>query len=208
MIARIIAVVTLVAGSFFTVNTSFAAESKIAIFAGGCFWCIEKDFEHVAGVVDVQSGYIGGTTDNPTYKNHTKAKHLEAVEIKYDPEIVSYDKLLNIFWRSVDPTDAGGQFCDRGHSYSTAVFALDSEQMEMAEASKKMIDESGLLSKPIVTPIREASVFYPAETYHQDYYKKNPFRYGYYRKGCGRDRSVKALWGKEAYFGIDKNKGS
>lgn len=208
MIARIVAFTAFMAAGVFSFGTGQAAETKTAIFAGGCFWCIEKDFEHVTGVVDVQSGYTGGTTDNPTYKNHTKAMHLEAVEIKYDPQVVSYETLLNIFWRSVDPTDEGGQFCDRGHSYTTAVFALDAEQKQLAEASKLKIEEAGLLTKPIVTPIRDAAPFYPAETYHQDYYKKNPIRYRFYRRGCGRDRSVKALWGKEAYFGIDKNKGS
>jgi len=187
---------------------SFGADTETAIFAGGCFWCVEKDFEHVRGVVMAESGYSGGTSDNPTYKNHVKAKHLEVVRITYDPSQVSYAQLLEVFWRSVDPTDAGGQFCDRGHSYSTAVFAADAGQKELAEASKKEIGESGLLAKPVVTPIRDAAPFYLAETYHQDYYKKNPWRYNYYRRGCGRDKKVKVLWGDQAHAGIDKKNGS
>ncbi len=177
------------------------AETGTAIFAGGCFWCIEKDFEKVSGVVDVVSGYIGGTTENPTYKNHTRDGHLEAVKITYDPQKVSYESLLETFWRTVDPTDAGGQFCDRGNSYTTAVFAVDEMQKQLAEESKAKAQEA--LGKQVVTPIREAAPFYNAEDYHQDYYKKNPVRYKYYRFSCGRDQSVKALWGDEAYKGVN-----
>ena len=184
------------------------AETKTAIFAGGCFWCVESDFEHVSGVISAESGYTGGTSLNPTYKNHINAKHIEAVRIFYDPAKVNYATLLNIFWRSVDPTDAGGQFCDRGHSYTTAVFSVDEGQKKIALASKQAINDAGLLKKPIITPIRDAAEFYPAETYHQDYYKKNPLRYSLYRGSCGRNRVVKALWGSEAYLGIDKHKGS
>jgi len=147
---------------------------KIATFGAGCFWCVESDFEHVDGVISAESGYTGGTTDNPTYKNHMKAMHLEAVKIVYDSDKVNFETLLNIFWRSVDPTDAGGQFCDRGNSYSTAVFAVDASQMKIALASKKMINEAGIIDQPIITPIREAAPFYPAEGYHQDYYNLNP----------------------------------
>lgn len=181
------------------------ADTKTAIFAGGCFWCVESDFEQVGGVISAESGYSGGTTINPTYKNHTKDKHLEAVRIFYDPAKVNYETLLKVFWRSVDPTDAGGQFCDRGNSYTTAVFAVDDDQKKMAQASKQAINDAGLLKKPIITPIRDAAEFYPAETYHQDYYKKNPLRYGFYRRSCGRNKAVKALWGNEAYFGIEKH---
>lgn len=178
------------------------AETKTAVFAGGCFWCIEKDFEHVEGVTDVQSGYAGGNTTTPTYENHVKDQHLEVVQIQYDSTKTDYAKLLDIFWRTVDVTDNGGQFCDRGNSYTTAVFALDDIQKELAEKSKMAIEEAKLLSKPIVTPIRDAATFYPAEGYHQDYYKKNPVRYNYYRLACGRNRTVKALWGEEAYKGV------
>lgn len=176
------------------------SETKTAIFAGGCFWCIEKDFEHVEGVVDVVSGYTGGETDNPTYKNHVKAKHIEAVKITYDDSKVTYEKLLDVYWRTVNPTDAGGQFCDRGHSYTTAIFVVDAMQKKAAEASK--ITASKLLKDPIVTPIRDAAPFYNAEGYHQDYYKKNPKRYNYYRWACGRNQSVKKLWGDQAYLGV------
>lgn len=152
------------------------AQTKTAIFAGGCFWCIEKDFESVNGVTDVVSGYIGGTSDNPTYKNHVEAQHIEAVKISYDPTVISFARLLDIYWRTVDPTDAGGQFCDRGHSYTTAVFAVNEGQKNIAKASKTALMASNLLKSPIVTPIRDAMPFYPAEDYHQDYYKKNPAR--------------------------------
>ena len=187
-------------------STAYSAEKEVAMLAGGCFWCIEKDFEHVTGVLDVQSGYAGGISDDPTYKNHTKAKHLEVVKIEFDPSVINYEKLLNIFWRTVDPTDPGGQFCDRGHSYTTAVFALNDEQQKIAEASKSEIEASGVLGKPVATPIREAATFYPAEKYHQNYYKKNPLRYNFYRKSCGRDKTVKALWGDQAYRGVNKIK--
>ena len=188
--------------ALFSASASSAyAENQTAIFAGGCFWCIEKDFEHVKGVVDVVSGYTGGESDNPTYKNHVKAKHLEAVKITFDPEVVSYETLLSTFWRTVDPTDAGGQFCDRGHSYTTAVFAVDDLQAKLAKASKAEAEAD--LGKPIVTPVREAAPFYDAEGYHQNYYKKNPIRYNYYRNGCGRNQRVEQLWGEEAYKGVD-----
>jgi peptide-methionine (S)-S-oxide reductase len=182
-----------------------AAETHTAIFAGGCFWCMESDFESVAGVTDVVSGYTGGTMKHPTYRNHEG--HVEAVRISFDDSRVSYEQLLHTFWRSVDPTDAGGQFCDRGHSYTTAVFALDAEQKAAAEKSKADIEASGKLGAPIVTPILDATFFTEAEDYHQDYYKKNPVRYSYYRRGCGRDARVEALWGEEAHAGV-MHKGS
>lgn len=186
-----------------TASTAFAAE-KTAILAGGCFWCIETDFEKVAGVIDVVSGYTGGSSQNPTYKTHGKDGHREAVKITYDDSKVSYSQLLDIFWRTVDPTDGGGQFCDRGFSYSTAIYALDQSQLEAAKKSKKQIESSGLLSSPIMTEIALAAPFTNAEDYHQDYHHKNPARYKYYRWRCGRDQSVKALWGKEAYKGVGK----
>lgn len=179
-----------------------AAETKTAIFAGGCFWCMEKDFEHVSGVIMAESGYTGGSSDNPTYKTYEKGRHIEAVRISYNSEKVTYDQLLHTFWRSVNPTDAGGQFCDRGHAYSTAIFVLDDKQKELATKSKQMLVADNPLPKPIVTPILHAGTFWPAEKYHQDYYKKAPIRYKFYRLSCGRDKTIKALWGKQAHAGI------
>ena len=178
--------------------TSYAAE-QTAIFAGGCFWCIEKDFEHVPGVRDVVSGYTGGSKKNPTYRSHEG--HREAVKISYDDSKVSYDQLLHIFWRTVDPTDDGGQFCDRGYAYSTAVYALDDAQLDAAQASKKQAADE--LKQPITTEIVMASFWTDSEGYHQNYYKKNPIRYKYYRYRCGRDQRVKALWGDQAYTGVN-----
>nr|WP_319567181.1 peptide-methionine (S)-S-oxide reductase MsrA [Cohaesibacter marisflavi] len=166
---------------------------------------MESDFDHVPGVLETVSGYSGGsTTDNVTYKNHSAAGHREVVRITYDSNKVSYDKLLDIFWRSVDPTDGGGQFCDRGHSYTTAIYTLDSEQAKIAEASKKALEESGKLGAPIATEISPAAPFFAAEDYHQDYYNKNPIRYTYYRFACGRDARIEELWGDEAMMGIEK----
>lgn len=179
-----------------------AEETKKAIFAGGCFWCVEKDFDHVPGVLKTISGYIGGNTDSPTYQNHSAGRHREAVEITYDPEKVTYTQLLNVFWRSVDPTDAGGQFCDRGHSYTTAIYGIGEEQLKQAAASKEELETSGVLKAPVATSVEEAGIFWPAEDYHQDYYKKNPTRYKLYRFGCGRDRKVVSVWGDQAHAGI------
>jgi len=189
-------------------TTANAAEKhEIATFAGGCFWCVESDFDGVPGVLKTISGYTGGLMKAPSYQQVVAGGtgHIEAVQIHFDPKKVSYKKLLDVFWRTVDPTDGGGQFCDRGHSYSTAIFANSPDQKKAAEASKKMLAESKILDKPIVTPIREARPFYPAEDYHQDYYKKNPLQYKFYRYGCGRDAKVKALWGDEARKGIEKH---
>ena len=174
------------------------AAEKTAIFAGGCFWCIEKDFEHVKGVIDVVSGYTGGSLKNPTYRNHEG--HREAVKITYDDSKVSYGQLLSIFWRTVDPTDGGGQFCDRGYAYSTAVYALDGDQLSLAQESKKQA--AAALKQPIATEIAMASFWTDSEGYHQNYYKKNPIRYKYYRYRCGRDQRVKELWGEQAYKGV------
>ncbi len=182
--------------------TPLLAGEKTAIFAGGCFWCIEKDFEHVAGVSDVVSGYTGGTNDEPTYKNHTRFGHREVVKITYDDTKTNYTTLLSIFFRSVDPTDGGGQFCDRGHSYSTAVYALDGGQLEAAQKAKA--EASRVLGTEIATEIEMVQPFTAAEDYHQNYYEKNPIRYNYYRRACGRDKRVKSLWGDQAYQGIDK----
>ena len=176
--------------------------AETAIFAGGCFWCVESDFDHVPGVLETVSGYTGGHLDNPTYKDVVRETtgHREAVQIIYDPSKVSYDDLLEVFWRSVDPTDPDGQFCDRGESYTTAIYTLDDGQRAAAEASSKKAMEA--LGRPIVTVIAPASMFYAAEDYHQNFYQKNPVRYRAYRFGCRRDARVEALWGDEAHRGI------
>jgi peptide-methionine (S)-S-oxide reductase len=171
----------------------------VATFAGGCFWCVESDFDKVPGVVRTISGYTGGLLKNPTYRQVSAGGtgHREAVQIFYDPNKVSFENLLDFFWRYVDPTDGGGQFCDRGRSYETAIFANSPVQRRLAEASRLKLEKSGVLGKPIVTPIETAGAFYPAEDYHQDYYKKNPLRYKFYRYGCGRDARIREVWGKQ-----------
>jgi len=172
--------------------------SATAIFAGGCFWCMETAFEGVEGVSSVISGYTGGHTVNPTYEEvntHTTG-HVEAVKVTYDPAKISYDQLLDIFWHNVDPTDGGGQFCDRGNTYVSEIFTLNDTQKTLAEASKARAKSWLKMDKPIVTTIRDAAPFYDAEDYHQDYYKKNPEHYRSYRLGCGRDARLKELWGE------------
>lgn len=171
------------------------AATSEAVFAGGCFWCIEADFEKIAGVGDVVSGYTGGDLENPSYEDVTRGGtgHYEAVRVHYDPEVVSYRELVDFFFRHVDPLDAGGQFCDRGASYRTAIFVADDEERTAAEASKDVA--AAELDAEVVTPVLELGTFWPAEAYHQDYYKKNVARYSLYRAGCGRDRRVAELWG-------------
>ena len=183
-----------------------AVEERVATFAGGCFWCVEADFDYVPGVIRTTSGYTGGTLENPTYRKITKGGtgHREAVQIHYDANHITYAELLEIFWRSVDPTDKGGQFCDRGESYQTTIFVATDEQRRLAQASKARIDSQGILGAPIVTTIEKAGKFYLAEEYHQDYYLKNPVRYKFYRVSCGRDRRIERLWGEEAHRGIEK----
>ncbi len=172
--------------------------TKKALFAGGCFWCMEKPFESLDGVISVTSGYAGGTTKMPTYQNYVAGHHIEVVQVIYDPKKISYQELLNTFWHQIDPTDAGGQFVDRGHAYTTGIFYYDEKQKEQAEASKHELAQSGIFEKAIVTPIAPAPEFWPAEEYHQDYYKKNPLRYGFYRSRSGRDTFLKNHWqGKE-----------
>lgn len=187
-----------------------ARDIQTAIVAGGCFWCVESDFEKVEGVRDVVSGYTGGTTANPTYQTIKGSGHYEAVKITYDADVVSYDQLLYLFLRSIDPTDAGGQFCDRGDSYRTAIFVSNPAQRAIAEAAKA--DAQRALGRQIVTPILDADRFYAAEDYHQDYYKgqsivltrRGPKRqseaYEFYRSACGRDARVAQLWGDAAPF--------
>ena len=170
-----------------------------ATFAGGCFWCVESDFEKVEGVIEVISGYTGGHKDNPTYEEVSRGDtgHAEAVQVLYDPEQVSYQKLLEVFWRHVDPTDPGGQFVDRGSQYRAAIFYHDDEQRRMAEESKKALEESGRFSKPIVVEIVPAGKFFRAEEYHQDYYQNHPLRYKYYRWNSGRDQFLEKAWAHE-----------
>jgi peptide-methionine (S)-S-oxide reductase len=168
------------------------AAPQEAIFAGGCFWCVEHDFAKIPGVLDAVSGYTGGDRLNPTYENHEG--FYEAVRVRFDPAKVSYPQLVEKFWRLVDPTDSGGQFCDRGDSYRTAIF-VSPAQAPIAEASKAALAKNGALKQPVVTPILPAKRFWIAEDYHQDYAKKNPIRYNFYRNGCGRDARIRAVWG-------------
>ncbi|MCF1505283.1 peptide-methionine (S)-S-oxide reductase MsrA [Afifella sp. H1R] len=212
--------------AMFTLATAAGAQEKAgqakggqdtAIFAGGCFWCVEADFDKVPGVKETISGFTGGTLRNPTYRQVSAGGtgHKEAVEITYDPNVVSYEKLLDVFWHSVDPTDAGGQFCDRGDSYTTAIFALDDKQLAAAKASKAVTEKE--LGQKIVTEIEKAGEFWPAEAYHQNYYKSDErilSRFGYvtkayaykgYREGCGRDQRLKQLWGADYHRGIPQS---
>lgn len=173
------------------------ATLSVATFAGGCFWCVESDFLHVPGVVSVTSGYAGGKEANPTYKQVSEGRtgHLEAVQVRFDPARVSYALLVEWFWRHHDPTDVGGQFCDRGDQYRPAIFVHDEAQRRVAEASKKRLIDSKALPKPVLTPIIAFTTFYPAEDYHQRYFEKNPIRYKFYRFNCGRDKTIRDLWG-------------
>ena len=168
---------------------------KTALFAGGCFWCVESDYEKLKGVKEAVSGYGGGTIETPTYQNH--AGHREVAQIIYDPAEVSYATLVEHFWKHVDPTDPGGSFYDRGHAYTSSIFYAEESERKIAEDSKAALEASGRFDKPIVTPIEPLTTFYPAEDYHQDYYKKNPVRYKYYRTGSGRDRFIEKYWGRE-----------
>ncbi len=161
-----------------------------AVFAGGCFWCVEKDFEKLAGVTDVVSGYSGGLKENPNYQDHEG--HFEAVEVTYDPAVVTYRQLADYLLRHVDPLDAGGQFCDRGPAYRTAIFAANAEEWDAAQAA--VADAEKALGQKVVTPVLDRSAFWNAEDYHQDYARKNPVRYNYYRTACGRDARVKKVW--------------
>ncbi|NHK28779.1 peptide-methionine (S)-S-oxide reductase MsrA [Parvularcula flava] len=169
-----------------------------AIFAGGCFWCVEADFEKMEGVDAVVSGYSGGTSEDPTYKTYEQGGHREVAKIYYDPSAITYRTLADRFFRTVDPTDDGGQFCDRGFGYTTAIYVTDDEQRAAAEAAKMEAEDA--LDREIVTPILDARDFYEAEEYHQDYYKKSSVRYNLYRRGCGRDARLRSLWGDEAWI--------
>jgi peptide-methionine (S)-S-oxide reductase len=169
----------------------------IATFAGGCFWCTEADFDKVPGVISTTSGYIGGTTVNPTYKQVSAGKtgHIEAVQVRFDPAKTNFAKLLAAFWPTIDPLTPDRQFCDGGSQYRSAIFYHDAEQKRQAEASKAALAASGRFTQPIVTEILPATEFYPAEEYHQDYHVKNPIRYSYYRSNCGRDARLAEVWG-------------
>jgi peptide-methionine (S)-S-oxide reductase len=176
------------------------ASTAIATFAGGCFWCTEADFDKVDGVISTTSGYIGGKTANPTYDSVSAGNtgHAEAVQVVFDPSKVTYSKLLEYYWRTIDPTTKDRQFCDSGNPYRTAIFTHDEQQRALAEASKKALSANKPFREPIVTEIVDATQFYPAEDYHQDYHTKNPVRYKFYRANCGRDARLKQLWGSQA----------
>jgi len=178
-------------------GATMSEEYKTATFAGGCFWCVEADFEKVGGVIEVISGYTGGRVESPTYEQVSAGGtgHVEAVQVVYDPKKISYKELLDFFWRHVNPTDPGGQFVDRGSQYRSVIFYQGEEQKRLAEESKRELEKAGHLEKPIVTEIVPFSKFYKAEDYHQDYYKKNPLRYKYYRFNSGRDQFLKKAWG-------------
>ncbi len=170
--------------------------TRIAVFAGGCFWCTESDFEKVEGVIEAISGYSGGHVVDPSYKQVSAGGtgHTEAVKVIYDPAKIDYEGLLDIFWRSIEPTDGGGQFVDRGSQYRSAIFYADKQQQDLAESSKEKLAASGIFDQPIVTEIVPLEIFYEAEEYHQDYYKKSPLRYKWYRSGSGRDRFLEKVW--------------
>ncbi len=199
--------ISLVVGivSLFIVNgmtaqqaTATPAKNATAIFAGGCFWCVEADFDKLPGVLGTESGYIGGTVNNPTYEqvSHGGTGHAEAVRISYDPMKVTYEQLLEYFWRHVDPTVKDRQFCDTGNQYRSAIFYQGETQRRAADASKARLEKSGRFPR-IYTEVVPAGAFYPAEEYHQDYYKKNPIRYKYYRTGCRRDARVNEVWAEK-----------
>lgn len=190
----------LLAAAMTTIPLAATAATETAIFAGGCFWCMEGPFEKLPGVKSVVSGYTGGHTENPTYEQTSDGTtgHTEAVEVVFDPQQVSYEKLLQVFWRNIDPLVKNRQFCDQGSQYRAGVFYRGEEQKKLAIASRDALTASKRLPGPILTEITAAGRFYPAEDYHQDYYKKNPLRYAYYRRGCGRDARLEELWGKDA----------
>lgn len=172
-------------------------QTEKAMFAGGCFWCMEPPFEKLPGVIDVVAGYMGGTGDNPTYKDYAQKGYVEVVRVTYDPQKISYNTLLDIFWRNIDPTDSMGQFVDRGKQYRSAIFYHTDEQKKLAQASKDQLQTSKKFEKPIVTEIVPVQTFYKAEEYHQNYAKKSPLRYKWYRARSGRDQFLNAIWGKE-----------
>ncbi len=185
----------------FSLNaTAETRPTATATFAGGCFWCMEPPFDKLDGVLSTTSGYIGGHQDDPTYKQVSAGStgHTEAVEIRFDPEKISYEQLLTVFWKNIDPTTADRQFCDSGSQYRPGIFYHDEAQKKAAEKSLEHIQRTKTFDEPVVTEITAATTFYPAEDYHQDYYQKNPLRYKYYRFACGRDKRLEQLWGNSA----------
>jgi len=194
------AAAALAIGAGFVNAQNAAPTTAKATFAGGCFWCVEADFDKVPGVLSTTSGYIGGKTANPTYEQVASkiTGHAEAVEIVYDPSKVSYEKLVEHFWRTIDPTTKDAQFCDHGSPYRSAIFANDASQLKIAQASLETLKKNKPFKEPVVTEVLSSGPFYKAEDYHQDYYKKNPVRYQYYRSACGRDARLKQLWGNQA----------
>lgn len=187
-------------GTLLTLAVPVVAQDSVAraTFAGGCFWCMEKPFDELDGVLSTTSGFSGGHVVNPSYDqvSHGNTGHIEVVQVEYDPRRVSYEELLYVYWRNVDPFDAGGQFCDRGHTYTTAIFVRNREERRVAEASRREVARR--FGRSIATDIREFEAFYPAEAYHQDYYLRNPVRYRFYRGSCGRDARLDEIWGDEA----------
>lgn len=199
-ITRLAMVLVIFSGWLFSASMQVSAEvnkgSATAVFAGGCFWCMEPPFDKLEGVISTISGYTGGHTENPTYKkvSSNTTGHYEALQVTYDPSIVDYATLLNVFWHNIDPLDAKGQFCDKGESYRTAIFYDNAEQKKLAETSKQELIDASLFKEDIATVILETKTFYPAEEYHQDYYKKSSLKYKYYRFSCGRDKRLQELW--------------
>jgi peptide-methionine (S)-S-oxide reductase len=204
LISRLAAAAMAIAAGAAVAEQDSAATSEnghaLATFAGGCFWCMEPPYDKLDGVFATTSGYMGGSKADPTYQEVSAGGtgHAEAVQVTYDPAKVSYEELLEVFWRNVDPLDDGGQFCDRGDQYRTGIFVHDQDQRRLAEASKRALEDSGRFEQRIVTEIVAAGAFYPAEDYHQDYYQKNPVRYKFYRWNCGRDARLEQLWGEQA----------
>lgn len=199
-------ILTILSVLFFSSSFSAAKNLEVATVAGGCFWCMEPPFEKEKGVKSVVSGYAGGKIKDPTYSQVSSGgtRHIEAVQILFDPKVISYSKILDIFWRNVNPTDAGGQFVDRGPQYGAAIFFHSEKQKVTANASKIELSKKGLYKKPVITPIRKYTTFYPAEKYHQDYYKKSKLKYKYYRWRSGRDQFLKKIWGKNKKPGTFK----
>ena len=204
LLARHLTVLAVVTSFCAAIPARAAGKGKLplekATFAGGCFWCMESPFDKLDGVVSVTAGYTGGTKQNPTYEEVSAGGtgHAESVEIVYDPARIGYGKLLDVFWHNIDPTARDRQFCDSGHQYRSAIFFHGENQRRLAEASKQALEKGKPFPGPIATEIVAASQFWPAEEYHQHYYKKNPLRYKFYRQGCGRDRRLKELWGEAA----------
>jgi len=199
---KMLTIAITVLSAIFIANTTVMAATSFekATFAGGCFWCIEHPFDEIPGVVSVTSGYTGGQKKNPTYEEVSAGGtgHAESVQVVYDPAKVTYGKLLTVFWHNIDPTVKDRQFCDTGHQYRSAIFYYNEEQHRLALQSKALLEKNKTFKEPVVTEIVEATEFYPAEDYHQHYYKKNPIRYKFYRFTCGRDQRLKELWGSEA----------